>query len=64
MEFRFIVIDEFGESIRAFYELEDAERFAKTRKDFTIEEIHNEEIPEQEKLSYQDMLILYGDAPY
>lgn len=64
MEFRFIVIDEFGESIRAFYDKEDAERFAKTRKDFTIEEIPHETLPEEEKLTYQDMYDMYGDAPY
>jgi len=64
MEFRFIVIDEFGESIRAFYDKEDAERFAKTRKDFTIEEIPHEEIPEETKLSYQEMHDMYGDAPF
>lgn len=64
MEFRFIVIDEFGESIRAFYDRDDAERFAKTRKDFTIEEIPHEEIPEETKLSYQDMLDMYGDPPF
>lgn len=64
MEFRFIVIDEFGESIRAFYDRDDAERFAKTRKDFTVEEIPHEEIPEETKLSYQDMLDMYGDPPF
>jgi hypothetical protein len=64
MEFRFIVIDEFGESIRAFYDRGDAERFVKTRKDFTIEEIPHEELPEEEKLTYQDMLDRYGDAPF
>lgn len=64
MEFRFIVIDEFGESIRAFHDRDDAERFAKTRKDFTIEEIPHEEIPEETKLSYQDMLDMYGDPPF
>jgi len=64
MEFRFIVIDEFGESIRAFYDKEDAERFAKTRKDFTIEEILHEEIPEETKLTYQEMHDLYGDPPF
>ena len=50
MEFRFIVLDEFGESIRAFYTRDDAERFVKTRHDFTIEEIHHEELPEEEKI--------------
>ena len=64
MEFRFIVIDEFGESIRAFYDRDDAERFAKTRKDFTIEEIPHEEIPEETKLTYQEMHDLYGDPPF
>jgi hypothetical protein len=64
MEFRFIVLDEFGESIRAFYDRDDAERFAKTRKDFTIEEIPHEELPEEEKLTYQDMFDQYGDGPF
>ena len=64
MEFRFIVIDEFGESIRAFYTRDDAERFAKTRHDFTIEEIPHEELPEEEKLTFQDMLDEYGDSPF
>ena len=64
MEFRFIVLDEFGESIRAFYTRDDAERFVKTRHDFTIEEIPNEELPEEEKLTYQDMLDQYGDGPF
>jgi aspartyl/asparaginyl-tRNA synthetase len=64
MEFRFIVLDEFGESIRAFYTRDDAERFVKTRHDFTIEEIPHEELPEEEKLTYQDMLDQYGDSPF
>jgi hypothetical protein len=64
MEFRFIVLDEFGESIRAFYTRDDAERFVKTRHDFTIEEIPHEELPEEEKLTYQDMLDEYGDGPF
>ena len=64
MEFRFIVLDEFGESIRAFYDRDDAERFAKTRKDFTIEEIPHEELPEEEKLTYQDMFDQYGDSTF
>ena len=64
MEFRFIVLDEFGESIRAFYTRNDAERFVKTRHNFTIEEIPHEEFPEEEKLTYQDMLDQYGDSPF
>ena len=64
MEFRFIVLDEFGESIRAFYTRDDAERFVKTRHDFTIEEIPHEELPEEEKLTYQDMFDEYGDGPF
>ena len=64
MEFRFIVLDEFGESIRAFYTRDDAERFVKTRHDFTIEEIPHEELPEEEKLTYQDMFDQYGDGPF
>ena len=40
------------------------ERFAKTRKDFTIEEIPHEQLPEEEKLTYQDMLDEYGDSPF
>lgn len=64
MEFRFIVVDEFGESIRAFYEKSDAERFVKLRPECTIEEIYNEELPEEEKLTYQDMLDQYGDTPF
>ena len=64
MEFRFIVLDEFGESIRAFYTRDDAERFVKTRHNFTIEEIPHEELPEEEKLTYQDMLDQYGDGPF
>jgi len=64
MEFRYIVIDEFGESIRAFHDKEDAERFAKTRPDLTIEEIPHETLPEEEQLTYQDMLDRFGDSPF
>ena len=64
MEFKFIAIDEFGDSIRAFHNKEDADRFMKHRPECTIEEIPHEEIPEEEKLTYQDMLDRYGDAPF
>ena len=64
MEFKFIVTDEYGESIRAFYDKDSAERFVKLRPECNVEEIYNEEIPEEEKLSYQDMLDNYGDSPF
>lgn len=64
MEFKFIVLDEFGESVRAFYEKGDAERFIKIRPECTIEEIYNEEVPEETKLTYQEMHDLYGDPPF
>ena len=64
MEFKFIVVDEFGESVRAFYTKNDAERFAKIRPECTVEEIYNEEVPEETKLSYQEMHDLYGDPPF
>lgn len=63
MEFRFIVIDEFGESIRAFYDRDNAEAFIKHKPNFTIEEIHDEDISE-EKLSYQELYDRYGDSPF
>ncbi len=64
MDLKFIVVDEFGDSVRAFYDKESAERFVNIRPECKIEEIYNEEIPEETKLSYQDMLDMYGDPPF
>lgn len=55
-EFKFIVEDEFGDSLRAFYTKEEAESFISLRPECKIVEIKS--------ISLQEFDDIYGDPPF
>lgn len=56
MEPRFIVVDEYGESLRAFHNQETAEAFVKIRPECSIEEV--------KPMSLEEFAALYGEPPF
>tara|TARA_R110000787_G_scaffold151639_1_gene265405 strand:- start:1088 stop:1270 length:183 start_codon:yes stop_codon:yes gene_type:complete len=55
-EFKFIVVDEYGDSLRAFYTKESADTFVKVRPECKVERI-----PE---ISDEEFDVLYGLPPF
>lgn len=56
MEPQFVVVDEYGEGLRAFYTRESAEAFVKLRPECKISEPH--------VMSQEEFDALFGDPPF
>lgn len=56
MEPRFIILDEYGDSIRAFDDEDSARAFIKLRPEFTIQEI--------KPLTNEEFTALHGEPPF
>jgi len=56
VEYQFIIVDEYGDSLRAFSDRESAESFIKVRPDCHIERI--------QELSQEEFTDIYGEPPF
>lgn len=63
MEFRYIVIDEFGDSVRAFHDKADAKRFISIRPECRIEEIPHEAITKND-IDLDAFTKEHGEPPF